>query len=163
MRRNFLLFLVIILAVVLNVILIGVLVQTSDNRGSSDVKNVFPEIAVRVISSLSNHPAAISNNISNPSLPLKNEKLVITSVQENLTASTFKVSVSNNDSSKLTINSILVNNYPAKLENQTAVMQENSTVELLFAFSEGMLFGHTYEIRILSLEGYSAVYYKTIC
>jgi len=156
---------VIILAVVLNVILIGVLVQTSDNRGSSDVKSVFPEVAVRVISSSStyNIPATTPNFVSNTSASLNNDKLAIIRVQENLTASTFKVTVSNRDSIKITINSILVNNYPAKLENKTAVIPASSSVELLFTFSEGMMFGHTYEIRILSLEGYSANYYKTIC
>jgi hypothetical protein len=34
---------------------------------------------------------------------------------------------------------------------------------MLFTFSEALSFGRTYEIRILSVEGYSATYYKTIC
>jgi len=163
MRRNFLLCIVIIFAVVTNVILIGILVQSSDSMGANNLNNSSPEVTVSVISSKSDLHTATPNDASNPSTALSNEKLIIASVQENITSFTFKVSVTNNDSVQITINNVLVNNYPAILENKTTIISAHSSVELLFTFSEGLLFGHTYEIRILSLEGYSATYYKTIC
>jgi len=163
MRRNFLLCIVIIFAVVTNVILIGILVQSSDSMGANNLNNGSPEVTVSVISSPSDLPATTPNDASNPSTALSDQKLIIASVQENITSFTFKVSVTNNDSVQITINNVLVNNYPAILENKTTIISAHSSVELLFTFSEGLLFGHTYEIKILSLEGYSATYYKTIC
>jgi hypothetical protein len=163
MRRNFLLCIVIIFAVVTNVILIGILVQSSDSMGANNLNNSSPEVTVSVISSKSDLLTTTPNDASNISTALSNEKLIIASVQENITSFTFKVSVTNNDSVQITINNVLVNNYPAILENKTTIISAHSSVELLFTFSEGLLFGHTYEIRILSLEGYSATYYKTIC
>lgn len=163
MRRNFLFFLVIILAVVTNVMLIGVLIQSSDNNGASNVNTGSLDITVKVISSSPNFPATTTVDASNPSMALSNERLIITSVRENLTASTFQVFITNNASVQITVNNILVNNYPVKLENETTVLPVRSNVELLFTFSEALSFGRTYEIRILSVEGYSATYYKTIC
>jgi hypothetical protein len=163
MRRNFLLCIVIIFAVVTNVILIGILVQSSDSMGANNLNNSSPEVTVSVISSKSDLLTTTPNDASNISTALSNEKLIIASVQENITSFTFKVSVTNNDSVQITINNVLVNNYPAILENKTTIISAHSSVELLFTFSEGLLFGQTYEIRILSLEGYSATYYKTIC
>jgi hypothetical protein len=163
MRRNFLFFLVIILAVVTNVMLIGVLIQSSDDNGSGNVNNGSPEITVKVVSSSSGFPATTIVDASNPSMVLSNERLIITSVRENLTAPSFQVFVTNNASVQITINNISVNTYPVKLENETIVLPVRSSVEMLFTFSEALSFGRTYEIRILSVEGYSATYYKTIC
>jgi hypothetical protein len=146
MRKILLLLLIIIPVVVLNALLVGILIQTSDNN----VDRASPRVLVSVIE-------------SNPSLSQSNEKLKIIRVQENLTSSTFKILVSNNYPSNITINSILINCYPAELDDQPTVFPANSEIELLFTFSSGLMFGHTYEIRILALEGYYANYFKTIC
>lgn len=146
MRRRFLLLLIIIPVIVLNALLVGILIETSDNNVNGDSLKV----TVNVVG-------------SNPSISQNNEKLTITRVQENLTASTFMVLALNTYSSDITINSVLINCYPAKLYEEHIVVPTNSEIELLFTFSSGLMFGQTYELRISTLEGYSANYYKTIC
>ena len=167
MQKNLLVFIVIILAVVLNVVFVGVLVQEKDSAGESAFHVASLEVAVKITpfsstSNLSNLLTVPFVSLSNSSFSPSTEKLTITRVEENLCSSTFIVTVSNNDSQNVTIDSIFVNYYSAKFENKI-IIPAISNVNLLFTFSEGITFGHTYEIRILSTEGFSTNYYKTIC
>jgi hypothetical protein len=162
MRKNLLAFLI-----VLNVVLVSVLVQETDR--TEDGAHHFPslEVAVKLIpnssaSDLSNLLSVTSSSFSDSSFSPSPEKLAITMVKENVRSSTFVVTVSNDDSQNVSIDSIFVNYYSAKIENKV-IIPAFSSVNLLFTFSEGIEFGHTYEIRILSAEGFSADYFKIIC
>jgi hypothetical protein len=167
MRKNLLAFLIVIIILVLNVVLVCVLVQETD--GTRDGAYHFPslEVAVKSIprsstSDLSNLLSVPSSSFSDSSFSPSPEKLAITRVEENVSSSTFVVTVSNDDSQNISIDSIFVNYCSAKLENKV-IIPAFSSVNLLFTFSEGIAFGHTYEIRILSAEGFFANYFKIMC
>jgi len=100
-------------------------------------------------------------NISNSNPPSNTDKLTITNVQTNLTTCSFLVSISNFDSSTVEITNVYVNNYPANFERNITV-PKNSTVEVLLTLEDGITFANTYQIRLLSSEGQSAVFYKMI-
>ncbi len=167
MRKNLLAFLLVIIVLVLNVVLVGVLVLETDRTGDGAFHVASLEVAVKLIphsstSDLSNLLIVPSAGLSESSFFKGTEKLAIIRVEENLNSSTFVVTVSNNDSQNVSIDSIFVNYRSAKLENKI-IIPAISCVNLLFTFSEGMAFGHTYEIRIISAEGFSANYFKIMC
>ncbi len=166
-RKNLLAFLIIITVLVLSVVSVGVLVQETDSAGDGAFHFASLEVAVKLIphsstSDLSNLLSVPSARLSDSSFSPSTEKLAIARVEENVSSSTFVVTVSNDGSQNVSIDSILVNYNSAKLENEI-IMPAFSSVNLLFTFSEGISFGHTYEIRILSAEGLSANYFKIMC
>ena len=72
------------------------------------------------------------------------------------------VTVSNNHNSQITLANITVNGFPATFEDGI-VIPANSNMDLTLKFAEGIIFGDTYEINILSTEGYSAAFYEIVC
>jgi hypothetical protein len=158
----------IILSVVLNIIFVGVLVQKTDNSDNDVYVNIpTPKVLVEPVSSSSqtdnpnNSSMPDTTATTNSSFNENTEKLAITNVQANLSAGTLLATVSNGGSSKITITDIFVDYYAAKLENQT-VIPANSSIKLLLTFADGIIFRGTYEIKIVTLEGYSTEYFKLI-
>jgi hypothetical protein len=99
-----------------------------------------------------------SVNIPSPSLSPNTDKLTITNVQVNASSGAFLVSVLNNGSSDLTITAVYVNDDPLNLEKDIAI-PTNSNISLILTLTRGIIVGNTYQIRLLSSEGCSSIYY----
>ena len=158
MRKKYLTFIILIaFAFILNIVFLGILVSQppTQNNVSTIVDDPASKIIVSVI------PTYLTPTATNSSSSPRTDKLAITNVQANLTAGSFLVSISNNDSSQIAITNVFVNNYPANLEKDIAV-QGNSNIKLLLTLTDGIIFGQTYQIRFLSSEGQSAVYYEIV-
>ncbi len=151
MRKKYLVIISLIaFALILNTVVLGTLVsQPKTQKSDGIVDNSASRITVNVMS-------ASLNLIS-----LSNGELTITSVQANMTTGSFVVSISNDNSSQKAITNLFVNNYSANLENDI-VVPGNSSVKLLLALTDGIIFGQTYQIRLLSSEGQSGIYYEIV-
>ena len=137
-------------ALILNAVVLGTLVsQSKTQKNDGTVDNSASKITVNVISASLNSPS------------LSNDKLAITSVQTNMTTGSFLVSISNDNSSQKAITNLFINNYSANLQNNI-VVPGNSSVKLLLALTDGIIFGQTYQIRLLSSEGQSGIYYEIV-
>jgi hypothetical protein len=123
--------------------------------GAVNVDNLTSKISVSVI------PTYLTPSATNSLHSPITDKLVITNVQINLTAASFLVSISNDNSSQTAIANIFVNNYPASLEKDITI-PGNSNIKLLLTLTDGIIFGQTYQIRLLSSEGQSSIYYEII-
>jgi hypothetical protein len=166
MRKKFLP-LIFIVCAVLNIIVIGLLVHPSDNKGTTSFDNTSQNVIVTTIPSAHTsfgNPqfSSVTTDSSNSSVQKNTDKLTITSVQANLSAGTLLVSASNYYSSQITITNLFIYDYPVKLENGITI-PANSDISLLLTFTGGITFRNTYEIRLLTLEGFSADYYKLVC
>ena len=137
-------------ALILNTVVLGTLVsqpKTQKSDGTAD--NSASKITVNIISASLN------------SASLNTDKLTITSVQTNLTTGSFLVSISNDNSSQKTITNLYVNNYSANLQNDI-VIPGKSSIKLLLTLTDGIIFGQTYQVRLLSSEGQSEIYYVIV-
>ena len=161
------LIILITIAVILNSLVLGVLVSQSftqkptdsttiDNHYSNTLNSTIPSPSPSVTSTPS--PVPYSVNIPSPYLSPNNYKLAITDVQVNASAGSFLVSVINNGSSELSIKYVFVNDCPIKLEKDIT-MPANSNKILLLTLIKGITVGSTYQIRLVSSEGCSSIYY----
>jgi len=151
MRKKYLAIISLIaFAIILNAVVLGTLVsQPKTQKSAGIVDNSASKITVNIIS------ASLSSS------SLNTDKLTITRVQANLTTGSFLVSISNDNSSQKTITNIFVNNYSANLENDI-VIPGNSSIKLLLTLTDGIIFGQTYQVRLLSSEGQSEIYYAIV-
>lgn len=159
MRKNLPL-IIFVFAVVLNVTVLGLLATESSTQ-NSDAANVADLTPKVLVSTIPSAPLIAPNSTSNISLSSSTDKLTITSVQVNESADTLLVSVYNNGSSELAITNVCVNNYTVNLEKSIAITA-NSNIKLLLTLTDGITFANTYQIKLLSSEGYSATYYEII-
>ena len=161
------LIILIIIAVILNSLVLGILVSQSftqkptdsttiDNHYPNTLNSTLPSTSPSVTSTPS--PAPYSVNIPRPYLSPNNDNLAITNVQVNASAGSFLVSVINNGSSELSITSVFVNDCSIKLEKDIT-MPANSNKILLLTLIKGITIGGTYQIRLVSSEGCSSIYY----
>ncbi len=155
MQNKKLVIFLIILCAFLNILVAGVLMQKTDD--SSNVGKATSEPTARMIYSF---PSQSTANTS--SSLATSEKLVITNVQSNDTSDTFLVTILNNGPSHITITDVLVNGYSVKIENKI-VISPNSCDALLVTLNDEIVFLRTYEIKVQSLEGYSAIFYNVCC
>jgi hypothetical protein len=157
MRKYLTIIILITFAIVLNCAVLGILVpQPTAHNDDIPKSKIMGSIVLT-----SPNPVTDNPNISNPYAPSNTDKLTITNVQTNLTTCSFLVSISNFDSSAVEITDVYVNNYPANFEKDITV-PKNSTVEVLLTLEDAITFANTYQIRLLSSEGQSAVFYKMI-
>jgi hypothetical protein len=157
MRKYLTIIILITFAIVLNCAVLGILIpQPTAHNDDTPKSMIMGSIVLTFPNSATDNP-----NISNPYPPSNTDKLTITNVQTNLTTCSFLVYISNFDSSTVEITDVYVNNYPANFEKNITV-PKNSTIEVLLTLADGIIFANTYQIRILSSEGQSAVFYKMI-
>ena len=123
-------------------------------------KPVSKVIARVIPTNLLPSAALVLSPASSNSFP-NTDKLTITSVQTNFTEGSFLVFISN-DNSQATITDVFVNGCPANLE-KNVVIPANSSLALLLILPDGIIFARTYEIRLLSSDGQSALFYKIVC
>ena len=162
--RKYLLILIIVFSFVLNVAALGVLIQVANNNSiESNTRLVDQKFPLNAITQLNlSSTATPSQQSSSPNTSNSTYELFISDVLTNLTERTMTVTVSNNHNSQITLANITVNGFPATFEDGI-VIPANSNMDLTLKFAEGIIFGDTYEINILSSEGYSAAFYEIVC
>jgi hypothetical protein len=74
---------------------------------------------------------------------------------------TFLVTIENNSPSELTITKVFVDGCLAKIEH-TVVISSNSCEILFVTIIDGISLLRTYQIKVQSLEGCPAIYYKIL-
>ncbi len=165
MSKNYLTLIILItIAVILNSLVLGMLVSQSFAQNATTVASPSPKTLSSTIPSptpsvtATPSPMPYSVNIPSPSLSPNTDKLTITNVQVNASAGTFLVSVLNSGSSDLAITDVYVNDYPLNLEKDIAI-PTNSNISLILTLTGGITVGNTYQIRLLSSEGCSSIYY----
>ncbi len=163
-RKYSILIIVFVFAIVFNCLILGILVsqpfpQNSLNKNYVD-KPVSKVIASVIPTNLLPSSTLVLSPASSDSFP-NTDKLTITSVQTNFTEGSFLVFVSN-DNSQAIITEVFVNGCPANLE-KNVVLPANSSITLMLVLPDGIIFAHTYEIRLLSSDGQSALFYKIVC
>lgn len=163
-KKYLTLIILITFAVILNCVVLSILVSqpsAQDNANTTNIDKQTSKVIASIIPTSSQPvtktPSPTSNNIAT-----NNDKLSITNVQANLTAGSFLVLISNDDTSQVTITNVFVNNYPANLERAVTV-PANSNIKLLLTLTDHIVFAHTYQIRLLSSEGQSATFYEIVC
>ena len=166
-KKYLTLMILITIAVILNSSALGILVSQSfaqEPTDSATFDNKYPNILNSTTPSPSpsatSTPAPVPYSISIPSpyLSPNNDELAITNVQVNASSGSFLVSVINNGSSQLAITTVFVNDCPIKLEKEIT-MPANSNKILLLTLIKGITVGSTYQIRLVSSEGCSSMYY----
>jgi hypothetical protein len=163
-KKDLTLIILITIAVVLNSLVLGMLVSPSSVQNAATVTSPSPKTLSSTIPSptpsvtATPSPMPYSVNIPSPSLSPNTDKLTITNVQTNASAGTFLVSVLNSGSSDLAITGVYVNDYPLNLEKDIAI-PTNSNISLILTLTRGITVGNTYQIRLLSSEGCSSIYY----
>jgi hypothetical protein len=165
MSKNYLTLIILItIAVILNSLVLGMLVSQSFAQNATTVASPSPKTLSSTIPSptpsvtATPSPMPYSVNIPSPSLSPNTDKLTITNVQVNASAGTFLVSVLNSGPSDLAITDVYVNDYPLNLEKDMAI-PTNSNISLILTLTRGITVGNTYQIRLLSSEGCSSIYY----
>ena len=126
-----------------------------DKPTSKVIANVIP-LNFELNSSILSNDAYPTNYLRN------SDKLTITKVEKNLTEGSFLVYISNVDNSLITVTDIFINQCTAKLEKDLTI-PEKSTIVLMLTLPDGILFASTYEIKVLSSEGQSYVFYEMVC
>ena len=145
----------IVFAFILNAAVLGTLVSQPKTQSSDTIaQDSASKVTVSVNST------SLTSSSMNSSLASAG-KLTITNVAANWTAGSFLVSISNDNSSQKAIANLFVNNYSANLENNIGV-PGNSSIKLLVTLTDGVIFGQTYQIRLLSSEGQSEIYYEIV-
>jgi hypothetical protein len=163
-KKDLTLIILITIAVVLNSLVLGMLVSPSSVQNAATVTSpsptTFSSTGPSPTPSVTATPSPIpySVNIPSPSLSPNTDKLTITNVQTNASAGTFLVSVLNSGSSDLAITGVYVNGYLLNLEEDVAITA-NSSISLILTLTRGITVGNTYQIRLLSSEGCSSIYY----
>jgi hypothetical protein len=163
-KKDLTLIILITIAVVLNSLVLGMLVSPSSVQNAATVTSPSPKTLSSTIPSptpsvtATPSPMPYSVNIPSPSLSPNTDKLTITNVQTNASAGTFLVSVLNSGSSDLAITGVYVNGYLLNLEEDVAITA-NSSISLILTLTRGITVGNTYQIRLLSSEGCSSIYY----
>jgi hypothetical protein len=163
-KNDLTLIILITIAVVLNSLVLGMLVSPSSVQNAATVTSpsptTFSSTGPSPTPSVTATPSPIpySVNIPSPSLSPNTDKLTITNVQTNASAGTFLVSVLNSGSSDLAITGVYVNGYLLNLEEDVAITA-NSSISLILTLTRGITVGNTYQIRLLSSEGCSSIYY----
>ena len=163
-KKDLTLIILITIAVVLNSLVLGMLVSPSSVQNAATVTSpsptTFSSTGPSPTPSVTATPSPIpySVNIPSPSLSPNTDKLTITNVQTNASAGTFLVSVLNSGSSDIVITGVYVNGYLLNLEEDVAI-PTNSNISLILTLTRGITAGNTYQIRLLSSEGCSSIYY----
>jgi hypothetical protein len=163
-KKDLTLIILITIAVVLNSLVLGMLVSPSSVQNAATVTSpsptTFSSTGPSPTPSVTATPSPIpySVNIPSPSLSPNTDKLTITNVQTNASAGTFLVSVLNSGSSDIVITGVYVNGYLLNLEEDVAITA-NSSISLILTLTRGITVGNTYQIRLLSSEGCSSIYY----
>lgn len=163
-KKDLTLIILITIAVVLNSLVLGMLVSPSSVQNAATVTSpsptTFSSTGPSPTPSVTATPSPIpySVNIPSPSLSPNTDKLTITNVQTNASAGTFLVSVLNSGSSDIVITGVYVNGYLLNLEEDVAITA-NSSISLILTLTRGITAGNTYQIRLLSSEGCSSIYY----
>ena len=164
-KKYSILIIIFVFAIVFNCLLLGILVSQPFAQNSLK-QNYFNKPVSKVIASviptnlLPPSVALVLSPASNNSFP-NTDKLTITSVQTNFTEGSFLVFISN-DNSQAIITDVFVNGCPAELE-KNVLIPANSSIALLLVLPDGIIFARTYEIRLLSSDGQSALFYKIVC
>jgi hypothetical protein len=169
-KKYWTLIILIAFAIFLNYVVLGVLVtQPSAQNGTNTpyvdkpISNVTASvIPAYLLPSETSIPSPISINTNISSSSLDTEKLKITYVQTNLTAGSFLVLISNDDTSQVVVTNVFVNGCSANLEKDVTI-PANSSIKLLLTIADGITFAQTYQIRLQSSEGQSAVFYEIVC
>jgi hypothetical protein len=153
-------------AVLLNIAILGALIpQPSSQNGLkvSYIDKPISKVIANVVSlDLESNSSTQPNNTSKSNVLQNSDKLTITKVRTNLTEGSFLVFISNVDNSLVTITDVFVNECSAKLEKDLTIL-ENSQIVLMLTLPDGILFARTYEIKLLSSEGQSALFYEIVC
>jgi hypothetical protein len=163
-KKDLTLIILITIAVVLNSLVLGMLVSPSSVQNAATVTSpsptTFSSTGPSPTPSVTATPSPIpySVNIPSPSLSPNTDKLTITNVQTNASAGTFLVSVLNSGSSDIVITGVYVNGYLLNLEEDVAITA-NSSISLILTLAGGITAGNTYQIKLLSSEGSSSIYY----
>ncbi len=97
-----------------------------------------------------------ASSIKDPTNPL-----AITNVQGKAGSSSFLISVYNNGSSDITITVAYVNGCQINIGKEIPI-QANSNVTLVLNLTKPIVFRSTYQITILSSDGFSSTFYKMI-
>lgn len=160
------LIILIIFAIILNFTVLGILAFQPNTETSDTPTPLNKPISKVIVSVIPTNlpppnatiplPASSNTDISNSST--NNEKLTITNLQTNFTAGSFTFLISNYEQSQVAITNVFLNDRPADLE-KAVVIPANSKVKLLLTLTDGILFARTYQIKVLSSEGQSAIFY----
>jgi hypothetical protein len=169
-KKYWTLIILIAFAVLLNCVVLGVLVSqpsTQNGVNSPYIDKPISKVTASVIPayllpSVTSIPSPMSTNTNISSSSPNTEKLKITYVQTNLTGGSFLVLISNDDTSPVVVTTVLVNGCSANLEKDVTI-PANSSIELLLTIADGITFAQTYQIRLQSSEGQSAVFYEIVC
>jgi hypothetical protein len=163
-RKYLVLIIIFVFAIVFNCLVIGILVsqpfaQNSLNMNYIDkpVSKVIARVIPRNILPSTSPVLSPASSDSFPNI----DKVTITAVQTNFSEGSFLVFISNYNS-QATITDVFVNGCPANLE-KNLVIPANSSLALLLILPDGIIFARTYEIRLLSSDGQSALFYKIVC
>jgi hypothetical protein len=156
MRKALLVF-IIFFSIILNVIALGILIQgTNDGKIENNANFVYQKSAINAISmsNLSATPSSSPKSFDHNKSEVTSG-LVISNVLENLTEGTMSVTVYNYLQLQIALANVTVNGFSANLED-LIVIPANSNIVFTLKFTEGIIFGGTYEISLFSIEGYSA-------
>jgi hypothetical protein len=165
-KKHSVIIILVTFAVILNFIVLGALIpqqSTQNGLNISYTDKPISKVIARVVSlDLESNSSTSLNNTSTSNVLKSSDKLTITKVRTNLAEGSFMVFISNIDNSLVTITDVFVNECPAKLEKDLTI-REDSNVVLMLTLPDGILFARTYEIRLLSSEGQSYLFYEIVC
>lgn len=116
---------------------------------------VSTSLVVDILGSKLSDDATNVSSIENPNA------LAITRVQGNAGSSSFLVSVYNNSSADIAITVAYVNGCPINIGKEIP-LPANSYVNIALNLTNALVFRSTYQITILSSEGFSSTFYKMI-
>lgn len=153
-------------AVLLNIGVLGALIpQPSTKKGLniSYIDKPISKVIANVIPlNLEINSSTPSKDTNKSSVLQNRDKLAITKIQTNLTEGSFLVFISNVDDSLVTITDVFVNECSANLTKDLTLL-ENSNIILMITLPDGIVYARTYEIRLLSSEGQSTLFYEIVC
>lgn len=161
MQKENLAIIAIISTIIISFVFAGILTQDTsvDDTNSAITPTAhmvysFPSNTTNTNSLPSQSTTNASSNSSTP------EKLVIADVQTNDESDILLFTVLNNGSSQTILSDISVEGHSVNIENMIALPPNAYTV-ISITLNEKLTFLRTYEIQLQTLEGDSAVFFKT--
>jgi hypothetical protein len=165
-KKYSVLIILITFAVFLNIVVLGALVPQHSAQNGLNIsyidKPISKVIANVIPLNLEINSSTPSKDINISSVLQNRDKLVITKMQTNLIEGSFLVFISNVDDSLVTITDVFVNECSANLTKDLTI-PENSKIILMITLPDGIVFARTYEIRLLSSEDQSTLFYEIVC